>query len=112
SRAGAPDRSAAVAKVAQRLLEAIAEDEPRNGRAFATGDDERIDPFEFGRLSDFGDALPHLFELLAVLAKVALERQHPNRDRTRRGASGGRDDSRSDAVGARGCFSHGTNLGR
>ncbi len=78
ARAGAPDGAAAGAEVAQGLLEAVAEDEPGDGRALAAGDDERVDLVELGDLADLADGMAHGFEHLAVLAEVALEGEHAN----------------------------------
>ena len=66
------------AEVAQRGLEAVGEDEPGDGSAFAAGDDERVEALKLLDLPHLHDLMADPFEHLAVFAKIALQREHAN----------------------------------
>src|SRR5690606_23705739 len=57
-RAGAPHGPSTLAEVAERLPEIVALDEPGDRRAFAAGDDERVEVWEVLRLADLVGVMP------------------------------------------------------
>ena len=64
--------------LAQRLLEAVAEDQAGDGGAFAAGDDQGIEGIELCRLADFAHGVAHPLEHLAVFTEISLEGEHAN----------------------------------
>jgi hypothetical protein len=78
ARAGAPDRPAAGAEVAEGLLETVGEDEAGNRGAFAAGNDEGVQVAEVFGFANLVGEVAQPTEHLAVLAEVALEGEYAN----------------------------------
>ena len=74
--AGAEHRHAAGRPRLDRRDETVVAHELADRRALAAGDDQRVDRLELGRPPDLGGGGAQTFEHGAMLAKVALQRQH------------------------------------
>ena len=76
ARAGAPGREAALDALAQRLVEAEGEQQPRDRRALPARQDQAVHGVEPGEGPHLARGHAEAGERLGVLAHVALQRQH------------------------------------